>query len=42
VSRRIGDLAERYLVDPWNVFNARLAAREVLWAVAAQFEEVGR
>ena len=32
VERRILDLADRYLDDPWKTFEARRAARECVWA----------
>jgi pyrroloquinoline quinone (PQQ) biosynthesis protein C len=32
VERRIVDLADRYLDDPWKTFEARRAARECVWA----------
>jgi pyrroloquinoline quinone (PQQ) biosynthesis protein C len=35
-------LAERYLQDPWQVYEARRAAREVLWDLTALLESAGR
>jgi hypothetical protein len=40
VERRIGDLAARYLDDPWKAFEARRAARECVWAWKSIAERV--
>ena len=37
---RLGRLTERYLQDPWQVYEARQAAREVLWDLTALLEAV--
>ena len=37
---RLARLTERYLQDPWQVYEARRAAREVLWDLTALFEAV--
>ncbi len=37
---RLGQLTERYLRDPWQVYEARRAAREVLWDLTALLEAV--
>ena len=38
---RLARLAGRYLRDPWQVYQARRAAREVLWDLTALLEAVG-
>lgn len=37
---RVRRLAKRYLHDPWQVYEARRAAREVLWDLTALLEAV--
>jgi hypothetical protein len=37
---RVRRLTERYLRDPWQVYEARRAAREVLWDLTALLEAV--
>lgn len=37
---RVARLTQEYLVSPWQVFEARRAAREVLWDITALLEEV--
>lgn len=37
---RVRGLTERYLQDPWQVYEARRAAREVLWGLTALLETV--
>lgn len=38
---RVTRLAGRYLQDPWQVYEARRAAREMLWDLTALLEAVG-
>jgi hypothetical protein len=37
---RVARLTHEYLVSPWQVYEARRAAREVLWDITALLEEV--
>lgn len=39
---RVASLAEKYLREPFEVFEARRAAREVIWDLTALLEEVAR
>lgn len=38
---RVARMSSRYLQDPWQVYEARRAAREVLWALTALLEVPG-